>query len=70
MFWNDTVTNVAPDFQNLNACGDALLADARRYPNAKAAHAGSTAQVQWTSSLGVDASLASWGLDDIAIWVQ
>jgi hypothetical protein len=64
--WTDTVTNSL----GVSDCGSALYADAKRIVNTTFAHTSNSALVQFNTTLTSDPSIASYGIDDVAIWVK
>ena len=67
--WTDTVTNplvgATPD-----SCGSPLWADLKRSVDATFPHAADSALVQFTTTLTSDPSIASYGIDQVLIWVK
>ncbi len=68
--WSDTVTNPAVSVLNPNSCGNAALADLKRNINVTFAHSAASALLQFVTTLTADPSVASYGIDDISIWVR
>ncbi len=68
--WSDTVTNPSASSTQPDSCGNASLADLKRYPKAIVDHSAAGATVQFSSTLSKDAASASLGIDDVNIWVK
>ncbi len=68
--WSAAVVNPAASSSSPDSCGNPALADLKRYPTATFSHSAPTATVQCSSTLATDAGTASFGLDDINVWVR
>ncbi len=68
--WTDTVVNPIATGSTPDSCGNTTLADLKRYPKATFDHASANAIIQFSSTLNSDAATASYGIDDINVWVK